>query len=185
MPGTHHGRALRLFVAAALSWTALTRDIAAQSCGTHFKPPQTVRLPKGMGTLIAEMLEESPTFRQQWQTMVAAPQLRLEVEFNPTMSPNSARTTVRRHQYGLIVAVVELPIVGHRVELIAHEFEHVIEQIEGLDLRQSVRVRSAGVHDLGDGFETQRASDAGRQVAREWNRFIYAKGTAQHCFSGS
>jgi hypothetical protein len=53
-------------------------------------------------------------------------------------------------------------------EIIAHEFEHVIEQIEGLNLRILSFFGGSGVVQTGDGsFETRRAVVAGHSVARE------------------
>jgi hypothetical protein len=61
--------------------------------------------------------------------------------------------------------------------LLGHEFEHAAEQAEGLNLRLRAAERNSHVHRLEDGsFETDRAVEAGRVVAREcWSR----KGVAQ------
>jgi hypothetical protein len=49
-------------------------------------------------------------------------------------------------------------------ELIAHEMEHILEQLEGVDLQ----ARGGVVWKSGDtAFETSRAIEAGRQAARE------------------
>jgi hypothetical protein len=181
MPGILRRSIRCVLVAALLSCSLSAPDVAAQSCGADFRPPSTVTLPDALRPLVGAMLENSPTFHQQWRTLVGVSELRLRVVFNSTLAPDRAQTTIVRYEYGLMVAVVELPMEGHRVELLAHEFEHVIEQIEGVDLRRARHDRVAGVHDLGDAFETQRAYDAGRQVAREWDRVIYAKGTPQPC----
>jgi hypothetical protein len=54
------------------------------------------------------------------------------------------------------------------IELIGHEFEHLLEQIEGLDLKRLARVKGSGVRVLeGRVFETDRAQAAGRLVAAE------------------
>ena len=56
-------------------------------------------------------------------------------------------------------------------ELLAHEFEHILEQIEGLDLRRLARVKGSGVHEVEYAvFETDRAQAAGRVVAAETGR---------------
>ena len=54
-------------------------------------------------------------------------------------------------------------------ELIAHEFEHIIEQLDGVDLAIMSRLRSTGVKRVGevDAFETRRAIVTGLRVARE------------------
>ena len=51
-------------------------------------------------------------------------------------------------------------------ELLAHEFEHVLEQIEGLDLRRMARERIRRLRDAYAVFETDRAQAAGRIVGQ-------------------
>ena len=55
------------------------------------------------------------------------------------------------------------------VEAIAHELEHVLEQVDRIDLRRLSFVRGNGVFRLWDGdFETTRAVSTGRRVAAEY-----------------
>ena len=70
-----------------------------------------------------------------------------------------------------IRADVHLPPTNGLTELVGHEFEHLIEQIEGLDLKRLARVKGSGVHE-GEGrvFETDRAQAAGRVVAPKRER---------------
>jgi hypothetical protein len=51
------------------------------------------------------------------------------------------------------------------VELLAHELEHVIEQLEGLDLQLAARQGRGRVRE--GAYETRRAIEAGRKVAAE------------------
>ena len=56
------------------------------------------------------------------------------------------------------------------IELIAHEIEHVIEQIERVDLAGGARMAETGIDSVslnGMAFETARAARAGITVARE------------------
>jgi hypothetical protein len=53
------------------------------------------------------------------------------------------------------------------VEYLAHELEHVLEQIEGVDLVRLKRQRVDGVAHVGGQDETARARSVGRAVARE------------------
>ena len=54
------------------------------------------------------------------------------------------------------------------IELIAHEFEHIIEQLDGLDLSRLARLAPATAWTTGRVmFETQRATQMGRVVAAE------------------
>jgi len=53
------------------------------------------------------------------------------------------------------------------VEHIGHEVEHVLEFIEKVNLREKLAHPRSGVTMSGVGYETDRAVDAGRRVARE------------------
>ena len=73
------------------------------------------------------------------------------------------------------MADVHLPPNGGLIELIGHEFEHLLEQIEGLDLKRLAGVKGSGVRVLeGQVFETDRAQAAGRLVAAEASRPVRA-----------
>ena len=53
-------------------------------------------------------------------------------------------------------------------EYLAHEIEHVLEQVDGVDLRRSARGGLEGVQETQSSvFETARAIAIGRVVARE------------------
>ena len=79
--------------------------------------------------------------------------------------PFNARTIVRRHEYGAVIAEVDLYAPIDAVEIVAHEFEHLVDQIQGTDLRRLSRVRGSGVVEVRKGeFETQCAVEAGRRV---------------------
>jgi hypothetical protein len=79
-----------------------------------------------------------------------------------------ARTAVSRYPQGAIRAVVELPCVVDLSELLPHELEHVLEQVEGLDLPALAKDGSSGVQELSRGvYETDRARNAGFDAIRE------------------
>ena len=79
-----------------------------------------------------------------------------------------ALSLVERRGAGREAAVwVELRQPARYVEAIAHELEHVLEQVEGTDLARLARQRVDGVVDLGGQYETARAQSVGRTVARE------------------
>jgi hypothetical protein len=163
-----HRQAIRLVIVAALLALATPPDALAR----QRTPPAVDAVPKialipALEAVVQKMLQRSPTFRAQWQTLAAHPELHIAVRIGAQLQPYRARTVVCRYEHGLIVAVIELPPADNRVELIAHEFEHIIEQLEGMNLRRLARDSSAGVYDLGYGYETERAFRIGRQVARE------------------
>jgi hypothetical protein len=69
-------------------------------------------------------------------------------------------------------AIIEIPVTREFPELLAHEFEHVLEQVDGLKLVELARKRGGGVLERPDGsFETSRAIEAGRAVALEFDEF--------------
>ena len=76
-------------------------------------------------------------------------------------------------------ADVQLGPSADPVKLIAHEFEHILEQLDGVDLASMATRVATGVHMVpGSGhFETERAIAAGRQVASEVRRGRARNGT--------
>jgi hypothetical protein len=60
-----------------------------------------------------------------------------------------------------------VPLSTETLQCIAHEFEHLLEFAEGLNLSLEAERKGSGVWRTVSGFETQRAIDTGRQVARE------------------
>ena len=66
----------------------------------------------------------------------------------------------------MLTADIEILSVLDLTELIAHEFEHVLEQLDGVDLQALAHTGDA--RQLADGaFETARAVTAGQRVAGE------------------
>jgi hypothetical protein len=82
-----------------------------------------------------------------------------------------AQTEFRRLAPGVLEARIKLPTPlrdEEYAESLAHELEHVLEQVEGLDLDAAAEGRRAGVARLADGvFESERARRVGRQAALE------------------
>jgi hypothetical protein len=81
-----------------------------------------------------------------------------------------AKTTLRRAGT-FLEADVQLGCVARVVELVAHEFEHIIEQLDGVRLADVGERAPSLVKVSGQGtFETRRAIEAGRAVADEVTR---------------
>lgn len=73
---------------------------------------------------------------------------------------------------GAIVAWVTIAAFGDPTEWLAHEFEHLIEQLDGVEVRD-LAARRQGAWPSGDQmFETERAIRVGRQVAEEVRRAV-------------
>lgn len=116
-----------------------------------------------------KMWQASPAFRGQWRRLAAGTGARLSVlvEDLPRPGPSYKARTLLRHQDGsLVSAQVYLKPSLDAPELIAHELEHILEQLDGVDLH--AQAGNGVVWKAGDGaFETRRAIEAGRRVARE------------------
>jgi hypothetical protein len=69
---------------------------------------------------------------------------------------------------GVLYAEIQIAPLNDHVELIAHEIEHVIEQLDGVDLTLHASLRGAAASRTDDGaFETIRAVRTGLAVTRE------------------
>jgi len=68
------------------------------------------------------------------------------------------------------IAIIQIPALDDTVELIAHELEHVVEQLDGVDLRAHAGRSDSSVRALASDemkFETVRARRVGVLVALE------------------
>lgn len=112
--------------------------------------------------------QRSPTFRRQCVRLAQHPDVVVSIERVLGTENGAAWSLMKRHAGGLkVVAYIESRRVESYVELIAHELEHVLEQIDGVDLPRLARQRLDGVVRVGGQYETQRAQSVGQAVARE------------------
>lgn len=135
-------------------------------------PENVVISEEGVRRTVAAMLRASPTFRHQCARIGRTPHLRAVV--TRSLQPGKlmaagAITRITRAQDGRLVAEVVLGQSGDYVTLLAHEFEHILEQLDGVDLAAMAARPGTGVRTLphAQGFETERAIAVGRQVAGE------------------
>jgi hypothetical protein len=113
------------------------------------------------------MMERSPTFRAQMEALTRARAIGVAIGLvasNTTSRP--AEATMWRYESGLLLASIRIHAVSNKEELIAHEIEHVLEQVERVPLEALARSGDEAWR-TGDAFETRRAIDAGRRVASE------------------
>jgi hypothetical protein len=130
--------------------------------------PDSIGLDEGLQPMVRWALEYSPRFREQCRALAAAPRLRaiVSVSYSSIVGTTRARTSFRQNPSGTLAAEIEIRNAAALTELLAHEFEHVIEQLDGVDLHALAREGEA--HRLADGaFETTRAVATGQQVAGE------------------
>ena len=122
---------------------------------------------KGLGPLVRRMWEASPTFRRQCARLAEAV-VTIVVELDPKMDRDKMNAFTRIDMVHGLVRAATTQLRVWEPEYLAHEIEHVLEHVDGVDLRRSVRGGLAGVHESrSSGFETARAIAIGRVVARE------------------
>jgi hypothetical protein len=137
--------------------------------------PPNLKIPDMYRSYVKSMLRLSPTFRRQCLRIANA--LGLTVVLRQFLARPSERMRARTSFWtapdGRRYATVEIAALDDPVELIAHEIEHVIERLDGIDLRARAALPGTGVHlcDGGNGaFETIRATRAGLAAAEEVRR---------------
>jgi len=111
----------------------------------------------------------SATFRHQCRTLGAARATVIVTGASPR-ELDRAVARIEMSTQGTVFARVRVRLGrdANIVELIAHEIEHVLERVEGINLLLEWRHGSSRVTLLSGGaFETGRAIDVGRRVARE------------------
>jgi len=124
------------------------------------------------------LLQRSDTFRSQCERIAAVPSVRVVIALQQDSEAPRAHTTMYRYQAGAIRAAVFIRFGEDFRELLAHEFEHIIEQIDGVSLRHEVAEGRAWIL-TGGVFETRRAFEAGLQAVRECNA-LHAHAVAAH-----
>jgi hypothetical protein len=122
--------------------------------------------------IVEAMVQRSPTFRRQCHRLADSRLSMVALQTDMLLGPR-AQTTVFVAPEGALVAMVRLRALDNHVELIAHEIEHIIEQLDGVDLGARALVPASGVHALEAkprSFETLRATRIGLKVAEEFRR---------------
>src|SRR5262249_23697921 len=102
-----------------------SRSVNAQTTSIQFA--------LALQTQVDRMLQRSATCREQYRRIAEAPMVIVGVRTDVRLCETSdkARTTFRRYQSGLMVAAVTVSPGAHQEEWIAHEFEHILEQLDG------------------------------------------------------
>jgi hypothetical protein len=111
------------------------------------------------------MWRDSATFRQQCLRLGAQPGLIVTVGADmprPGASTRAKTTILRKGRKMFAEIILQSP--NDHVELIAHEIEHVIEQLDGVKLQTTACEGSRNPPGV---YESCRAVEAGRRVARE------------------
>lgn len=115
---------------------------------------------------VIALLRRSDTFRAQCERIARATDVRVTIAMAFTLQNARAQTAIHRCASGAISAEVLVRFGENYRELLAHEFEHVIEQVDGVDLRHEAAEGRAWILP-GGAFETRRAFETGVHVLRE------------------
>src|SRR5258708_375052 len=137
--------------------------------------PSNIFIRKDFQAFVARLLLLSPTFNRQYQRIASTRDLRVTINVVAPMTKVGyrARCMISKVE-GLAIVNMEIVALGSYAEAIGHEFEHLLEQLDGLDLRALANERGSGVVRQGDGsFETRRAISAGRTVGREYFEHLH------------
>jgi hypothetical protein len=159
-----------------------SHDAVRDYVGAELVIPEQVALPPNLlvspvyRPLLESMLQRSPTFRRQCLRIANESWVTVSVGPAPPSWTHGVRaiTRVLRKPAGRMFASVELLPLSAGVEVVAHEIEHVIEQLDEIDLASKATLAHSGVqeHALpGIAFETTRATRAGLKVAKEFRQF--------------
>ena len=133
--------------------------------------PANLQVDPQFQPVVEGMRQRSPAFRRQITRIgaVQAFRVRLLPEDQPPTATSDARTAFSLDAGTLVSAHVYLRMTPQIPRFIAHEMEHIIEQLDGIDLR--AQAENGVVWKSNDtSFETRRAIEAGLLVEQEVTR---------------
>ena len=148
--------------------------VAANAIPKHLSLPPNLRVAPAYRPLVEQMLRGSSTFRRQCMRISGEKNLIVQLNMNvpSRRSDMRATTLVTRGRDGGVTAVIDVFPMNDNVELIAHEIEHVIEQLDEIDLAAYAAHGGSGVRLLSQRvFETTRAKRTGAKVTHEVRAF--------------
>jgi hypothetical protein len=144
-----------------------SRAASAQEVATTL--PRGLYIAPCLRDTVDEMLARSPTFRAQMEALGRARAIGISITLSASTSTTPADATFRRYESGVLLAFIRLHSIVGKAELIAHEVEHVLEQVEGVRVDKLARTGQEAWW-TGRAYETSRAVEAGQQVASEMLR---------------
>jgi len=160
------------FEHARVSLTSVHQYVATEAVPRQLAPPPNLVISSMFRPLVESMLRDSPTFRRQCVRIAAEPGLTVHLSFSPPPRRSTHRAVTRftRNAGGHLTAIVDIGALEDTQELIAHELEHVIEQLDGVDLAARAVMPHTGVMPIGPRgtvYETTRAQRVGLRVVSE------------------
>lgn len=122
---------------------------------------------------LEDVARRSPWLRQQLDRLERDERLTMSVDVKPRVEGRHRALTQLESRANGLHARVTIVVEARTVELIGHEFEHIIEHLEGVRVEQRLRRKDAGVRSSAEHqYETERALLAGRQVLGEYLRSL-------------
>lgn len=145
-----------------------TRAQAQQPHAACPQLPANLHVANSYRAWMMDLIARSPTLGRQCEVITSASHVQIYLESSRHLTGCCrARANFTRDGRSIHV-VIEIPMTADFPELLAHELEHVVEQIEGVNLRAMAGTPRSGVREVGTNvYETSRATRAGRAAAGE------------------
>ncbi len=134
--------------------------------------PANIVVQGNLERTLLQLMERSRTFRRQCGAIGMTPSVLVVVRLTGGLgSLVRARAEISSYADGATRALIEVPVSRDLPELLAHEFEHVIEHLDGVRFRTRA-CTDASVREVGrNAYESSRAIAAGQTAALEVDRF--------------
>lgn len=132
--------------------------------------PSNVRVDRHILPRVQKMLQRSPTFREQCRRLASVPWVHVGVKLDPRVFETRsyrAVSQIQRPNPDLLIALITLQVLTDPAVWLAHEFEHVLEQVDNIDLEALADRKHAAWRVGPHMFETKRAIAAGEAVVAE------------------
>lgn len=132
-------------------------------------PPTGLRVVDPLRPVLHDLWQRSPAFRRQCARLAEA-SVELTVQLGLPHGAIGVQAMTRIEVRDGVVRQVTVYLgrtLDRAYELLPHEIEHVLEQVDGVNLRVLASNGVLGVHATRDAYETSRAAAIGRLVERE------------------
>jgi hypothetical protein len=132
--------------------------------------PPNLEFTESLRPILQRMWQYSPIFRRQCARLAQAPDLSVVILVGKLPEHRKDEATALTRISGRPGRSMRAEVLLGLTDLelhIAHELEHIIERIDGVHVELMDALAIQGVDRYGDAFETARAKETGRAVARE------------------
>jgi hypothetical protein len=134
--------------------------------------PANIDVQDKLERTVLRLIERSRTFRRQCAAIGAVPSVHVSLRLASGLGTLvRARAEIATFPDGTTRVSIDVPVSRDLPELMAHEFEHVIEHIDGIRQRAAAPASRGLIQVGGDAYESKRAIVAGRAAAMEVDRF--------------